>query len=244
MAKVSKQARGSVRNSTQAPAASQVQPCPPVLQAGPAQHSSQHSPQPHHTGSKALRKAKPLLESSHSKDCSEVGWGGKSHKSALQHLTVQTEARQESAQICSLQTLSPCRRTQRIRVQYVWVSQHRDCPVLSWLQLGQLSSFPAVIAALCRGLRLSTELTTPIFWLSLHSAYTELRNLGTSWAPLSRWGQPLCAFSSVHPIIIFLSFFVPLNCLDLNPYICPFFPSILSPTPVKGEGAKGWEVLS
>lgn len=66
-----------------------------------------------------------------------------------------------SAQNCSLQSsvaqiLSPCRGIERIRVQYAWVGQSCDSSTLPWLQLGQLSSFPAVVAALCCGLRLNT----------------------------------------------------------------------------------------
>lgn len=161
VAKVSKQARGSGRNSTQplqpARCIHAHQSCRFVLHSSPCSaHLSPTTPGAMHCARKSHR-------SSHhtARDCSEAGWEGKSHKSALQHLTVQTEARQVSAQICSLQSsvaqiLSPCRGIERIRVQYAWVGQSCDSSTLPWLQLGQLSSFPAVVAALCCGLRLNT----------------------------------------------------------------------------------------
>lgn len=177
------------------------------------------------------------------RDCSEAGWGGKSHKSALQHPMCRQRLDRcllrSALQSSVAQILSPYSTQHQSSAHG---SANTDCPALSWLQLGLLSSFPA---ALCCGLRLSTELTTPIFWLLLLSAYTELRNLGTSWAPLRRWGQPRCVPFVLHiPSLFFFPFFVPLNCLYLNPCVYLFFPSILSPTPVKGEGAKDWEVLS
>lgn len=85
-------------------------------------------------------------------------------------------------------------------------------------------------------------MTTPMFWLLLCSAYTEPRSAAVHCSAGGGNRAACHAFCTPHHSFSFLLCSIKLS---LSQAIrLPFFPSILSPIPVRAEGAKCWEVLS